>query len=204
MNDHRNLDDWARTEPDEAAALFDRMEAPWWIAGGHAIDLFLGQKLRDHEDLDVAVPRRDQLAVRKHLHEWDLRSCRYSGDPPPELTPWEHGRWVDAQDGSVWCRPTTDSRWKIEIVLLDVLENEWMFRRVPAVTLDLERVGRRTAADIPYLTPELALLFKAEVMRRRDQVDFEAAVPLMDESSRRWLAEAIRAMSPRHAWLSRL
>lgn len=32
---------------------------PWWIAGGHAVDLFVGEQTRAHADVDVAVLRRD-------------------------------------------------------------------------------------------------------------------------------------------------
>jgi hypothetical protein len=32
----------------------------WWIAGGWAVDLFLGEQTRVHDDVDVAVLRRDE------------------------------------------------------------------------------------------------------------------------------------------------
>lgn len=99
-------------------AVLGGMKAPWWIAGGHAIDLFVGRKLRDHEDLDVGVPRRDQLAVRAHLRGWDLRSSRYPSDPF-DRRPWKHGKWVDGRDRNVWCRPKPESPWKMEIMLLE-------------------------------------------------------------------------------------
>ena len=203
MGSHRKMDYWAVTEPEEAAALLDGMQAPWWIAGGHAIDLFVGRRLRNHEDLDVGVPRRDQLAVREHLHDWDLRSFRYYSDPS-DLTPWKHGEWVNSRDRSVWCRPAANSPWTLEIMLLDMLEDEWIFRHAPAVTLPLARMERRTSSGIPYLAPELALLFKAGVMRPKDEEDFRVALPLMDADARRWLANAILAVNPRHLWLNYL
>jgi len=31
----------------------------WWVAGGWAIDLHLGHQSRAHQDIDIAVLRRD-------------------------------------------------------------------------------------------------------------------------------------------------
>ena len=43
--------------PAKAAAI---APAPWFIAGGWAIDLFLGRKTREHADVDFALSRLDQ------------------------------------------------------------------------------------------------------------------------------------------------
>lgn len=40
---------------------------PWWIAGGHALDLAVATVIRPRDDLDVAVLSRDQRAVRSLL-----------------------------------------------------------------------------------------------------------------------------------------
>jgi hypothetical protein len=47
---------WDAWRPEEAARLLQGVDAPWYIAGGWAIDLFLGGQRRDHEDLEIAVP----------------------------------------------------------------------------------------------------------------------------------------------------
>lgn len=52
------LSDTAATRhvtPDEGAAILPGMGAPWWVAGGWAIDLFIGAQTRPHGDLDVAM-----------------------------------------------------------------------------------------------------------------------------------------------------
>ena len=65
--DDGNLGAWAPLSPREAMRLFGGMNAPWWIAGGHAIELYVGRPLREHVDLDVGVLRRDRLVVGRHL-----------------------------------------------------------------------------------------------------------------------------------------
>jgi hypothetical protein len=45
------------------AALLAGIDSPWWIAGGWALDLFIGDQTRAHEDLDVGILRRDVIDV---------------------------------------------------------------------------------------------------------------------------------------------
>jgi len=71
----------------DLAPLLAGMAFPWWVAGGWAIDLFVGHQTRLHDDLDVLVLRRDQLAVHQALRGWDL----HAADPPGTLRPWAPG-----------------------------------------------------------------------------------------------------------------
>jgi aminoglycoside-2''-adenylyltransferase len=66
---------WQPWNLDKAATFFAALHVPWWIAGGWAIDLFLGRQTREHEDLDVLMLRRDQQAVRTLLGTWDVQAA---------------------------------------------------------------------------------------------------------------------------------
>ena len=48
---------WDPWRPEEVAALLVGVAVPWYVAAGWAIDLFLGEERREHEDLEIAVPR---------------------------------------------------------------------------------------------------------------------------------------------------
>lgn len=70
-----------------AVAHVMRPRGVWWaVAGGWAIDLWLGEQTREHHDLEVVVARTDQLAVHDVLRtDWDL----YCLDPPGSgWRPW--------------------------------------------------------------------------------------------------------------------
>lgn len=69
----------------------------------------------------------------------------------------------------------------------------------------LTSLTRQTPAGIPYLAPEIQLLFKAKpVPLAKDEHDFATAVPLLDETGRTWLAAALKLSSPEHPWIERL
>jgi aminoglycoside-2''-adenylyltransferase len=74
---------WQPARPLEAAAIFSAMTCPWWIAGGYAIELAVGGPVREHDDIDVLVLRRDQLHVQQALSGWEW----WAADPPGTLRP---------------------------------------------------------------------------------------------------------------------
>lgn len=61
-----------------------------------------------------------------------------------------------------------------------------------------------TQNGIPYLQPEIQLLYKAKGLRPQDQADFDAALPLLDERRRAWLTDCLRRTLPGHPWLGSL
>jgi hypothetical protein len=67
-----DLAKWDAWRPDEVRRLLARVEAPWCVAAGWAIDLFLGGKRREHEDLEIAVPRDRFGQVAEALAGYEL------------------------------------------------------------------------------------------------------------------------------------
>lgn len=46
---------------DEVAKLFSKTKKPFWFGGGYSLDLLIGRKTREHEDLDFIINREDQI-----------------------------------------------------------------------------------------------------------------------------------------------
>lgn len=61
---------WRAAHPSDATNPFASSKAPWWIAGGWALDLFRGTPTRPHADLDVGVFRRDVSIVLHSISTW--------------------------------------------------------------------------------------------------------------------------------------
>lgn len=91
----------------------------------------------------------------------------------------------------------------MQLMLNEHDRHHGLFRRDPAVSRDMPTLTF-LRDGIPYLVPEIQLLFKSKAPRPRDELDFEAAEPLLDENQRRWLGDAIANDAPQHPWLLRL
>ncbi|MGK3204071.1 nucleotidyltransferase domain-containing protein [Amycolatopsis sp. MEPSY49] len=191
---------WDPAPLPEVATLFSRGRAPWWIAGGHAIELAVGRAFRDHADVDVLVPRRDQLAVQEALPSWEW----WAADPPGTLRPWRPGEVLPAGVDDVWCRPSASAPWRIQVILDESEGDEWVSRRNPAVRREIALLGAVSPGGLPYLAPEVQLFAKAVGTRPKDEQDFAAALPVLAAPRRRWLAEALETTFGEHPWLPRL
>jgi hypothetical protein len=190
---------WAPLRPDEVAGLLAGAPFPWWVAGGWAIDLFVGAPTRQHADIDVQVLRRDRLAVRAALPGWELHLAGLA-DAPGELRLWEECQELPLEVHNLWCRPRADAPWALQLMLLDAEGDGWLFRRDRRIGGPLSAFGRRDAAGVPYVAPEVQLLYKSKHRLPKDEADLAAALPRMDATARRWLAEALELCSPGHPW----
>jgi hypothetical protein len=191
---------WERLRPEQVAGLLAGFDAPWWIAGGWAIDLFLGTETRHHDDVDVAVLRRDHLALHRLLRDWDLRYATAERT----LTPWD-GRPLAPPVHAVWARRShdEDAPWTFEVLLNEHRDDRWVYRRDPAISRRLDHLGGRRDG-IPFLRPEVVLLYKSKRPTATDEIDFATVAPRLAESARAWLREALSTSAPHHPWLERL
>jgi hypothetical protein len=186
--------------PRDVAVLLARMKTPWWIAGGWALDLFLGRETRHHEDLDVALLRGDEVALRHALPGWDIRIA-HAG----EFLPWRGDAPLAPPYHQFWLRRRSDGPWDFEVLLEDHVGHAWQFRREHRVMLPLDRFGRMTDGGVPYVAPEVALLYKAKhAVVEKNQHDFAAVAPALTADARAWLADAMRIAHPGHEWLAAL
>jgi hypothetical protein len=200
-----SLGAWRPWSPQEVAQFFAPLAAPWWIAGGWAIELFLGRRTREHEDVDVQILRRDQQAVRALFGAWDMQAAL----PPPRdeiwpFRPWRRDEVLDPVIHDVWCRPTSTQPWALQLMIADTRDDSWLFRRMPTVMRPVNTIGCVSGKGIPYLAPEIQLLYKAKGLRPKDESDFAHALPALHQERRQWLRKALTEAHPGHPWLSRL
>lgn len=77
-------------------------------------------------------------------------------------------------------------------------------RRDETIRLPYSEIVHHTRDGIPYLAPELVLLFKAKHARPKDRRDFDATVPHLTGAQRATLAELLARVHPGHVWLTDL
>ncbi|HEX5907598.1 MAG TPA: hypothetical protein VFY56_11315 [Propionibacteriaceae bacterium] len=78
----------------------------------------------------------------------------------------------------------------------------WICRRDTSIRRPYSEVFEVSADGIPYLKPEICLLFKAKAVRDKDRADFEAALSRMSSAQRAWLHTALERVHPDHGWIS--
>lgn len=188
---------WRGLHPIDAANLLASSEAPWWIAGGWALELFRGTFPRPHGDLDVGMLRRDVSGVLHSFSTWEVFEAKDG-----RLTRLFAG-CVPAPDvHSVWCRPTAADPWMIELMFDEADGDTWVYRRDPRIRRPMSLVVRHTQDTPPYLAPEIQLLYKSKGARERDDVDFAQTWPLLAADARRWLHDALELTAPDHKWIA--
>lgn len=78
-------------------------------------------------------------------------------------------------------------------------------RRDSRIRRPYRAVIERTADGIPYLAPEVVLLFKAgssraKQPRDKDEADLLTVLPDLDRARLRWLDDALAIIHPTHPW----
>jgi len=191
---------WDAWRPHEVAARLAGVEAPWYVAAGWAIDLFLGGGHREHEDLEIAVPndRLDEVVAAFP----ELEFFVITG--PQEATPLAEARDRLAETHQTWAREPETELWRFDVFREPSDGGMWVCRRDETIRLPYGEVIERTEDGIPYARPEIVLLFKACHARERDQGDFEAVLPRLGAERRRWLIDALGRVHPGHPWLEAL
>lgn len=193
---------WSPLSVKEIAEVFEGMPVPWWIAGGVALDLFLGRSARSHDDIDVQILRRDQLTVQQHLQK-DWRLFKTKQPDPPHLAPWPEGEFLEAPINSVWVRRPGQDAWAYMFMFMETDGDEWVYRRLPSIRGSIADMGLIADAGIPYLAPEIQLLYKGRrEVRSKDTRDLQRVLPKLAREKAAWLLACLRAQYREgHEWI---
>lgn len=194
-----DLTKWEAWRPEEVAERLAALAAPWCVAAGWALDLFLGEQRREHEDLEIAVPRERFDEVARELAGFDLF---VPGEPPGLVRPSSEAAL--AATHQTWVRERETGLWRLDVFREPSDGETWICRRDERIRLPYAELIERTAGGIPYVRPEVVLLFKAKATRPKDEADLDSVLPSLAGEQRRWLAEALGLVHPGHPWLARL
>ena len=78
----------------------------------------------------------------------------------------------------MWCRKAPDQPWCLDITISEGDQKCWIYRRDPTLRVPLENAVLRSERGIPYLAPELQLLFKSKNNRTHDDRDATEVIPI--------------------------
>jgi hypothetical protein len=190
----------------EVAGALANLRAPFYFAGGWAIDLHLGRVTREHHDIDALVMRRDHLLLHKALRGFRLKKIipHPDGMPPNRgaTIEWPAGERLELPVHQINAYQRDEPEPAFQVMLAESDDAGWIFRRNPKIRMPLSRMGFYPLWGLPYLAPEIVLLFKAKHLEARDLIDFDNALPVLSADARRWLRDAIEKTHPGHEWLT--
>jgi hypothetical protein len=185
-------------EVERVAEVMRRADIWWAVAGGWAIDLWLGEQTREHHDVEVVVRRDDQTAAWDSLHnDWELRCI----DPPKSgWSPWLRTNRIEPPSFQLKaCRALLE----FDLFLESTSDDTWIFRRDGRVQRSIDELTT-TRSGIPIVDPAVQLLYMAKSEEPKNQHDFEVARPTLGDASAEWLRGALGVVHPGHPWLGQL
>jgi len=206
--------------------FLSEMKIDYAICGGHAIDLFLGIKTRQHKDLDAVVYWEDRDIIVQYMLNagWDVYE--------PIGTPYLHKiNDVTNQIKSrtnIWCATPSNPHYKFteyekdmyavdfdnsEQTELDYIEflfntrenGAFLYARNKAINLSMDK-AILVVDGLPVLAPEMVLLYKSKhIDVLGNQLDFENTHEELSGEQSVWLLDALTVAYPGgHEWLENL
>jgi hypothetical protein len=215
--------------PEEAARIAEVMStysSSWALAGGWAVDAWLGRVTRDHLDTDIAVFVDDHQALLGHFAGWQLIGHDegmtnqgggelWDGRPlvlPAHIharSPEDSGPLPERFDevGARVLFPS-DGFW-LDICLCERVGGEFVLNNEPRLAVPLAEWIRESTWGLPAVAPEVILFLKATMyvgtknhLRPHDEADFTALLPLLTAEQRAWLREAVSEVYVgEHPWM---
>lgn len=182
-------------EIERALSIMSEFTGPWGVAGGWAIDLFLGRETRHHADLDIALLRHDQDELRFRLTDARVDKVEALG-----LTEWKVGEQLELPVHEIHVQCSDGFHLEFLLNECDPETNQWLFRRDTRVRRAMSAAFHERDG-VPYLSPEIVLLYKSKVPATKDDADFTAVVAHLGREQRNWLRNALSLTMPGHRWI---
>jgi len=177
--------------------LMENFKWSWFIAGGWAIDLHIGKESRIHKDIEIAIFRKDQLKLKNYLQDWEFKKV-ISG----KFHPWENV-YLELPTHEIHAVNELNKD-EMEVLLNETNGDKWKFRREMSISSPIKEIYSYTVEGVPYLNPEIVLLYKVKNTREKDHQDFMTVKDYLNPQQRRWLSDAIQIHEPQHVWLKHL
>jgi hypothetical protein len=200
--DTPDINAWQPWTPNEVYKRFAGIDAPWCVVGGWAIDLWLGEQTRPHDDIEISILREDLAQFRAALPDCEFFAA--GSGKVTRLGPAEPATEIH----QVWCLEKETKKWRLDIMIEPGSRQTgafgtWHFKHDPSICKARNETVLRDWNGVPFMCPEVVLLFKAKNIRAKDQFDFESVLSTF-HTQQYWLAEAIEKVYPRNPWIEKL
>ncbi len=208
-----------------AQQFLDKMDMEWCYCGGWAIDLFMGKESRPHKDLDIVIFDDQIKGTIAYMLEmgWNVEAPTRQGFVPVTVENcdtysfdnlWCMNRaypmdYIKVDEQSTYNfyhyeRTVQENMDFVEIQLNAREEGYFVYRSNPSIRLELDKAFY-TYEGLPFLAPEIVLLYKSKYLSADNQNDFDLVVSKMNDAQKIWLKEAlILEYGNDHPWVALL
>lgn len=158
----------------------------WYLAGGIALDEFLGRKTRDHEDIDILVNFKYLERILDYFNSYKVYTARNGS---LSLSALNNIKSTD----SLWITKDENESFIIEILLFEEEEGHWIYKRDNAVRKKIEDIYF-DKNDMKIIQPEIQLLYKmnSSNVREKDLYDYHNVYPVLEERQKAWLDSVLK------------
>jgi hypothetical protein len=192
--------EWESIKPNELKEVLRDLSSDWWLAGGHAIDLWLGENTRKHGDIDITLFRENFSDLFNLTRELYFFVASKGG-----LRRLESLDDLRGKDWNIWVKRKGQEKWLFQCLISDEIDGEWIYRRDHRVRLDKNKFGIVTSLEEAIIAPEIQLLFKSSSKEQKDEVDFNNCLPKLSSRQKKWLKDNMSIIyNNSHSWIERL
>ena len=174
----------------KAKNMMNKFGYPWFIVGDWAIELFRDKETRIHDDIEIGIYREQQMQLFRYLGKYE----KYYIDNRSRIGKYEKKEW----EKEFLRLPIRELCIEYEGSEIKILLNEkddvdWIYGRNNKIKHERSNVIRFTNNRIPYLCPEIALLYKTEELRNEDKDGISKALGKMNEYEKKWFIDSIES-----------
>lgn len=185
---------WDALTPQAIAQLLQDSPARWWISGGVALDLWLGEPVRERRNIDISVTRADLRQLLSALPgDYEIFAIR-----DEELVPFADVA-PDDEVQPIYAWDTAKSAWVLRINVEDGTPKLWVYKRDPRLQLPWSKAVL-DIDGLPVGAPQAQLVWKALRPRPGDDLDKDAVVGKLDDDALAWYERAILSIHPHSSW----
>lgn len=208
-----------------AVQFLKDMDVQWCFCGGWALDLFMGEETRPHKDLDIMIFSEDLKKSVQFMREkgWRVEAPTRQGFLPVDVENYDDFEYdnlwcmnenypmdylkVDEQGSCIFYQYDREIQENVDFIeiLLNIHEDgSFVYRRNPAIRLNVEKAFYEHEG-LPFLAPEIVLLYKSKYLSEDNQSDFEVVSSKMTSDQRVWLMDAlVLEYGSDHPWVEAL
>ena len=187
---------WTAWSPCQLLEKLKGVPANWYIVGGWALDLWLGQRFRAHDDLEFATTPEDAPVLARHLSELTFFEAKAGG-----LNQWDPHDKISETAWQFWGADLKEGRWRVDMMMERGTPEFWRYKRPPFFEMPRDEAVLMNSDGIKYLAPPNVLLFKAKHCREKDDLDFKAVFPKLSKEDRSLLYGWLCKAHAGHRWL---